>query len=75
VATGALGSDCPAGYAPKQLEQREVFPEAVEKALCITYGRFRQIAKQRDWSIEWLVKQVKGELDKPIDELQLLFIN
>jgi hypothetical protein len=30
-----------------QLGQREVLQQAIEQAPCITYGQFRQVAKQR----------------------------
>jgi hypothetical protein len=50
--------------------QREVSPQTVENAPCITYGQFRQVAKQRDWSIDRLVDQVKGKIDAPTDTLR-----
>jgi hypothetical protein len=50
--------------------QREVSQQAVEKAHCITFGQFRHVAKQRGWTFEWLLEQVKGELDKPTDTLR-----
>jgi hypothetical protein len=56
--------------APEQLEQREVLQQAVEEAPCITFGEFRNLAKQRGWIFEWLLEQVKGELDKPTDTLR-----
>jgi hypothetical protein len=51
-------------------EQREVLHQAVENASCITFGQFRHLAKQRGWSIVWLVEQVKSEIDKPTDTLR-----
>jgi hypothetical protein len=51
-------------------EQREVLPQAVENAPCITFGQFRHVAKQQEWSIVWLVDQVKGEIDTPTDTVR-----
>ena len=55
---------------PEQSGQREVLQQAVEKVHCITFCQFRHVAKQRGWSIAWLVEQVKGEIDKPTDPCQ-----
>jgi hypothetical protein len=57
---------------PEQLELREVSQQAVEEAPCITFGRFRHVAKQMGWTVEWLLEQVKGEIDKPTDMLKRL---
>ena len=56
--------------ASEQLEQREVLQQAVEKAPYITFGQFRHVAKQRSWSIGWLLEQVKSEFDKPTETVR-----
>jgi hypothetical protein len=43
---------------------------AVEQAPCITFGQFRKVARQREWSLEWLVEQCKAELDRPTDTIR-----
>jgi hypothetical protein len=37
----------------------------VDEALCVTFGRFRHVAKQQGWTVESLAAFVKGELDEP----------
>jgi hypothetical protein len=63
---GSVGKEHPISML-KQLEQRKVLQQAVEKAPCITFGQFRHVAKQRGWLIAWLVEQAKGEIDRPTD--------
>jgi hypothetical protein len=53
-----------------QLDQREVLQRNVEKAPCITFSQFRQVAKQRWRSNEWFTEHVKGEIDRPSDTLR-----
>jgi hypothetical protein len=43
---------------------------AVDQAPCITFGQFRKVARQREWSLEWLVEQCKAELDRPTDTIR-----
>ena len=54
----------------EKIEQREVSQQAVEEASCITFGQFRQVVKQRGWTVGWLLEQVKDEIDKPTDTLR-----
>src|SRR5262245_4439462 len=54
----------------EQQEQQEVSQQAIEKAPCITYGQFRQVAKRGGWTFGCLLKQVKDEIDKPTDTLR-----
>jgi hypothetical protein len=49
---------------------REISQWAVDHAPCITFGQFRQVAKQGGWSLEWLLEQSKGELDRPTETLR-----
>jgi hypothetical protein len=51
-------------------KQRAVSQQAVENAPCITFGQFRHVANQQEWSIGWLVEQVKGEIDTPTDTVR-----
>jgi hypothetical protein len=38
--------------------------------VCITFGQFRRVAQQREWSLEWLVEQCKAEIDRPTDTVR-----
>jgi hypothetical protein len=49
---------------------REVPQQAVQQAPCITFGQFRQAARQQGWSPEWLLEQVRGELEQPTEVLR-----
>jgi hypothetical protein len=42
----------------------------IEQAPCITFGQFRRGAQQREWSLEWLVEQYQGEIDRPTDTVR-----
>jgi hypothetical protein len=46
---------------------REVSQQAIAQAPCVTFRAFRQVAKQRGWSLAWLVEQCKADLDRPTD--------
>jgi hypothetical protein len=35
------------------------------QAPCITFGQFRAVAQQREWSEAWLVEQCRGQLEEP----------
>jgi hypothetical protein len=50
--------------------QREISQSAVSHAPCVTFRAFRQVAKQHEWSLEWLVEQCKAELDRPTDTIR-----
>jgi hypothetical protein len=43
----------------------EVPQQAVQQAPCITFGQFRAVAQQREWSEAWLVEQCRGQLEEP----------
>jgi hypothetical protein len=51
-------------------DQREISQAAVDQAPCITFGQFRKVARQREWSLEWLVEQSKAELDRPTETIR-----
>jgi hypothetical protein len=51
-------------------DQREISQSAIEQAPCTTFGQFRKVARQREWSLEWLVEQCKAELDRPTDTIR-----
>lgn len=50
--------------------QREISQSAIEQAVWVTFGQFRKVAQQREWSLEWLVEQCKADLDRPTDTLR-----
>jgi hypothetical protein len=42
----------------------------MNQAPCVTFREFRRVAKQHEWSLEWLVEQCKAELDRPTDTIR-----
>jgi hypothetical protein len=52
------------------LSRREISQSAIDQAPCITFGQFRKVARQREWSLEWLVEQCKAEIDRPTDTIR-----
>jgi hypothetical protein len=68
LAGGHLDNVC--NHFTDELEQREVLQQDIEKAPCITFGQFREVADQQWWSIEWFAEHGKGEIDRPVDILR-----
>jgi hypothetical protein len=42
----------------------------MNQAPCVTFREFRKVAKQHEWSVEWLVEQCRAALDRPTDTIR-----
>jgi hypothetical protein len=47
-----------------------VFPHRIDKAVEVTIGQFRQLAKARSWSEGYLVKRCRGQMDHPTETVR-----
>jgi hypothetical protein len=52
-----------------EVSVREVSQCAMDHAPCITFGQFRLVAKQREWSLAFLHETVRAEIERPTETL------
>jgi hypothetical protein len=54
-----------ARFTPEDYLRDQALMRQVDAAPCITFKQFRDVAKREGWTIEFLVEQVRGEIDEP----------
>jgi hypothetical protein len=54
-----------ARFTPEDYLRDQALMRQVDAAPCITFKQFRDVAKREGWTIEFLVEQVREEIDEP----------